>query len=122
MVQENILFVDDEKSIQAICSRILKREGHSVDCANNGREALDLLKTREYKLIISDLKMPEMNGQELLKIVKEKYPQINFMFITAYATPETAKELIKDGAGECLFKPFNIEEFIAKVRKCLALK
>ncbi|MFH1259113.1 MAG: response regulator [Elusimicrobiota bacterium] len=120
MVQENILVVDDEKSIQAICSRILKREGHAVDCANNGKEALDLLQVKQYKLIISDLKMPEMDGRELLKAVKEKYPQIIFMFITAYATTETAEELLKNGANEYLFKPFNIEDFIAKVRKCLS--
>lgn len=119
MTPVNILVVDDEKNIQLICNRILRKEGYEVDCANNGKEALKYLEAKKYNLIISDLKMPELDGHELLKLAKKNYPNITIMLMTAYATNETAGELIKDGALEYIIKPFNIEEFLVKVKKCL---
>ncbi len=102
-----ILVVDDEKSLVLLASRILKKEGYEVKGAYSGEEALVILKKYAPNLIISDLKMPGISGIDLLKEVKKKYPEIDFIILTAYGTVENAVEAMKCGAIDYLIKPLK---------------
>ena len=102
-----ILVVDDERSLVLFVSRILKKEGYEVKGAYDAEEALVILKTFAPNLIISDLKMPGMSGLDLLKEVKKKAPEIDFIILTAYGTVENAVEAMKCGALDYLIKPLK---------------
>ncbi len=115
-----ILVVDDEKSLVLLASRILKKEGYQVQGAYSGPEALVIIKNFAPNLIISDLKMPEMSGIDLLKKVKQEAPEIDFIILTAYASVENAVEAMKCGALDYLIKPLkNPDELRLAVEKVL---
>ncbi len=115
-----ILVVDDEKSLVLLASRILKKEGYQVRGAYSGPEALVIIKKFAPNLVISDLKMPEMSGLELLKKVKKDWPEIDFIILTAYGSVENAVEAMKCGALDYLIKPLkNPDELRLAVEKVL---
>ncbi|WP_291323394.1 HD domain-containing phosphohydrolase [Desulfonatronospira sp.] len=115
-----ILVVDDEDSLREICRDALQEEGHKVLEAENGRQAqLMLVKHPEIDLIISDLRMPQMGGLELLQYIAEKNLDIDFLVMTGFASIETAVECIKTGAADYLPKPFNISHLLVKVEKVI---
>jgi DNA-binding NtrC family response regulator len=109
MKKENfrILVVDDEKSIVTLLSRILKKEGYNVKSTTSPEKALETIRYFSPNLIITDLKMPEMSGVELLQRVKPERPEIDFIIITAYATVENAVDAMKSGAIDYLIKPLK---------------
>ncbi len=116
---ESILVVDDEKLQREIIRDILKYEGYPVTIAGSGREALELLKQTSVALIITDLKMPEMDGIELLGKVKEISPETSVIVVTAYGSVESAVEAMKKGAFHYLTKPFGKEELLLTVQRAL---
>lgn len=87
-MKPRILVVDDEESIREFLEIMLKKEGYEVTCAEDGAKAKDILLKRSFDMVISDLQMPNMTGIELLKYVKETYPELVFMLITAFGTTE----------------------------------
>lgn len=101
----NILVVDDEPLVRRSLSEFLTLEGFSVSSACNGKEALSLLKDYTADIIISDMKMPEIDGVELLKEVRNSYPMTSFIFITGYGSIESAVEAMKEGAYDYITKP-----------------
>jgi DNA-binding response OmpR family regulator len=105
-----ILIVDDEKNICLTLSRALEVLGIETASALNGEEALAQLKEREFGLILLDLKMPGMDGMEVLRLVREIRPDIRIIIITAYGTVESAVEAMKLGAVDFIQKPFSPEE------------
>jgi DNA-binding response OmpR family regulator len=105
-----ILIVDDEKNIRLTLSQALKILEVETDTAANGEEALVKLKEREFGLILLDLKMPGMDGMEVLRRVREIRPDIRIIIITAYGTVESAVEAMKLGAVDFIQKPFSPEE------------
>ncbi len=115
----NILIVDDEQSYRQLLSLVFDGEGHSIRTASNGREALDLLQTEPADVIISDVKMPDMDGIEMLRAVREKLPDLGVILMTAFASVETAREAFKLGADDFIQKPFDVEELKLIVRKTL---
>lgn len=102
-----ILIVDDEPSITKLLSRILKKEGYNVKTSISPLKAVEITSLFSPNLIISDLKMPEMTGLELLKQIKNDRPEIDFIIVTAYATVENAVEAMKEGALDYLIKPLK---------------
>lgn len=114
-----ILVVDDEESIREFFEIMLKREGFEVVTASNGREALEVLKTKQADLIISDIQMPEMSGMDFLSRVKESDPEALVIMITAFGSTETAVEAMKLGAYDYVQKPFKIDEVKIVIRKAL---
>jgi DNA-binding NtrC family response regulator len=121
----NLLIVDDEQSMRQLLSLVFGREGHQVRAAENGRQALELLRAAPADLIISDVKMPDMGGIELLSAAREVLPDVVVVMMTAFATVETAREAFKLGADDFIQKPFDIEELkliVAKGLEKLALK
>jgi len=111
MEGKSILIVDDEKNIRLTLSQSLEVLETETDTAANGEEALVKLKEKEFGLILLDLKMPGMDGMEVLRRVREIRPDIRIIIITAYGTVESAVEAMKLGAVDFIQKPFSPEEF-----------
>ena len=118
-MKARILVVDDEESIREFLEIMLRKEGYEVTCANDGQQALDLLKKKSFDMVISDLQMPNVTGIELLKQTKEQYPDMLFFMITAFATTETAVEAMKLGAYDYITKPFKIDEVRINIANAL---
>ncbi|NUN06928.1 MAG: sigma-54-dependent Fis family transcriptional regulator [Bdellovibrio sp.] len=118
-MKSRILVVDDEESIREFLEIMLKKEGYEVTLAEDGQKAKDLLTKKTFDMIISDLQMPHVTGIELLKHVKESYPDTVFMLITAFGTTETAVEAMKTGAYDYLTKPFKIDEVRLNIHNAL---
>ncbi len=116
----NILIIDDETIIHQSCARILRGEGYEIDSAMNGQEALQKLKDKRYHLVLSDIKMPGMDGVQTLELMKQHAPDITVIMFTGFASVETARSTMKLGAFDYLPKPFTPEELLAAVRKALA--
>src|SRR4030042_203440 len=115
-----ILVVDDELGICQSCVKILSKEGHHVEYALNGYDALKMMQQKPFEFIITDLKMSSMGGMEVLRRVKESYPDSVVIVITGYATVSSAVEVMKSGAYDYLPKPFTPEELRTIVRRALA--
>ncbi|MFC2049269.1 sigma-54-dependent transcriptional regulator [Chlamydiota bacterium] len=121
---EKILIVDDEELMRRFLAEALLRKNYEVDTAGSGKEALAILRKQNYDLIITDMKMPDLSGLELLRKAKESAPQTLVIVMTAYGTIETAVEAMRLGAFNYLLKPFTpdaIETLIEKASEHLAL-
>jgi CheY-like chemotaxis protein len=114
-----ILAVDDESIILDSFRKILVVAGYSIDTVEDGREALGLIRKRDYDFVFTDLKMPEMDGLEVTKAVKHLRPDIDVIVITGYASIETAVETMKYGAMDYVQKPFTEDELITFFNRCL---
>ena len=114
-----VLVVDDEPSIVEALGKVLGKEGLSVLTASNGREALDVVRRQPVHVIITDLRMPSMGGEDLLKAVKAITPEVEVIVMTAYGTIENAVEAMKLGAYDFISKPLKRAAVIASVRKAL---
>ena len=115
----NILIVDDEQSYRQLLTLVFEEQGNSIRTAMNGRQALELLQAGPSDVIISDVKMPDMDGIEMLRAVRETLPDIGVILMTAFASVETAREAFKLGADDFIQKPFDVEELKLIVRKTL---
>ena len=104
-----ILVVDDSYSTREIERSILESENYEVTTAGNGLDALEKMAKDSFSLLISDIVMPEMNGLELLKLVKKEWPLTKAVMMTAYASTDTAVKAIRLGALDYVSKPFNPE-------------
>jgi heterodisulfide reductase subunit A len=110
-----ILVVDDEFILRDSLKEWLQDEGFTVDTVASGPEALDLLSKQTYQMMLTDIKMPGMNGVELLQKAKENFPDLCVVMMTAYATVETAVEAMKIGALDYFLKPFDPDTLIPMV-------
>lgn len=115
----NILIVDDEQSYRQLLSLVFQQQGNTIRTAMNGRQALELLAAEPADVIISDVKMPDMDGIEMLRAVRETLPDLGVILMTAFASVETAREAFKLGADDFIQKPFDVEELKLIVRKTL---
>lgn len=116
---ERILVVDDDAVIREGLRRILIGEGYEVETAGNGRAALDRLDQEQFKLLVTDLKMPGMSGLEVLQAIRTCQPELPVVLITGYAAIDNAVEAMKHGATDYLAKPFSNEEIVEKVKHAL---
>ena len=114
-----ILAVDDEPVILDSFRKILVVAGYNVDTVENGPEALGLLQKHEYDFVFTDLKMPIMDGVEVVKAVKHLRPDVDVAVITGYGTIETAVATMQDGATDYVQKPFTEDELADFVKKLL---
>jgi len=114
-----ILAVDDEHVVLDSFRKILVLAGFSVDTVDNGPEALTLLRSRDYDFLFTDLKMPEMDGVEVVKAARHLRPDMDVVVITGYGTIETAVETMQYGAIDYVQKPFTEEELVAIANRLL---
>src|SRR3977135_4120250 len=115
----NLLIVDDELGMRQFLTHLLQREGHTVRVAENGRRALELLLQGPPDLIISDVKMPDMGGIDLLRAARELLPEMEVIMMTAFASVDTAREAFLLGAYDFVQKPFDNELLKEKVTRAL---
>ena len=115
----NLLIVDDEQGIRQLLTLVFERLGHRVRTAEGGRRALELLQEEPADLIVSDIKMPDMSGIELLRAARELAPDLLVVMMTAFATVETAREAFKLGADDFIQKPFDVEELKLIIARAL---
>jgi putative nucleotidyltransferase with HDIG domain len=121
-LEDQILIVDDEEVICSILARRLTREGYTCVMANNGREALQYFYKHPFSLIISDIKMPEMDGLALLKRVKATNPKMMVIMVTAFPEIDLAVEAMHLGAYDFIIKPADLDLVILSVKKALEKK
>jgi two-component system response regulator AtoC len=113
----NVLVVDDEESMRHLLTVILTDRGYEVRAVSNGEDALRELSARDYDLVLSDVRMPRMDGLVLLKKALEVRPDLTFIVMSAYGTHDTAIEAMKAGAYDYVSKPFKPDEVVLVLRK-----
>lgn len=118
---ETILIVDDEKNYPPILSAVLKEEGFETLTANSGNEALKIFESSDVDLVLADMKMPIMDGIELLENIKSSDPELPVIMMTAHGTVEKAVEAMQKGAYSYILKPFDNERLVLYVKKALAM-
>ena len=115
----NLLIVDDELSMRQFLTHLFQREGHAIRVAENGRKAMALLREQPADVIISDVKMPDMGGIELLRAARDLNPDIEVILMTAFANEQTAHEAFLLGAFDFVHKPFDNNLLKEKVARAL---
>ncbi len=114
-----VLIVDDERLLNDMLQECLLASGYEVDGAYDGIEGIGLLRLKKFHLILLDIRMPRKDGLDVLKFVKEEYPDIPVIIITGLASLDEVKETVKMGAYACLKKPFVLEKVLEKVKTAL---
>ncbi len=117
--RHRLLIVDDEPRIGQLLTDLLSREGYTVDSCLTGGDALNMLRGDIYDMVISDLKMPGMDGFELIESIRAEQPDVLKVMMTGYATVETAVQALKHGADDYVTKPFDVDELRKVVGRLL---
>lgn len=118
---ETVLVVDDEKNYPLILGAVLEEEGFEVLTANSGREALEIQKTSDVDLVLTDMKMPSMDGIELLEKIKARDSDMPVIMMTAYGSVDKAVEAMEKGAYSYILKPFDNEKLVVYVNKAISM-
>jgi len=109
-----IMLVDDEERYLKTTKKLIEKKGYSVLTAQSGKEALEKLKPQNVHVVILDVKMPGMDGNETLKAIKTLYPLVEVIMLTGHATVDSAIDGLKSGACDYLMKPADIDDIIKK--------
>ncbi len=117
--KHTIMIIDDEKIVGDMAKLSLEQEGYEVETFLNAESALSRLKDRPFDLIVTDYKMKGIDGMELLKIVRQSYPTIKVIMITAFANLDTAIEALRGDVHDFFPKPVKIKELKASIRRAL---
>jgi DNA-binding NtrC family response regulator len=117
MEKMKIMLVDDEERFLSTTQKLLARKGLDVVSATSGAEALETLKHKDIHVVILDVKMPGMDGNETLKEIRKQFPLVEVIMLTGHATVESAIDGLKAGATDYLMKPTEIDDLITKARE-----
>lgn len=112
-----IMLVDDEERFLVTTQKLLQKQGYDIVTADSGKACLELLARQEVDVVVLDVKMPEMDGVETLKTIKQQHPLVEVIMLTGHATVESAVEGLMSGAVDYLMKPMGIEDLIDKVKE-----
>jgi len=121
MLRHNLMIVDDEPIVRKSLSDWLKEEGFDILTAEDGYKAIELIEKEKVDCVILDLKMPGIDGIQVLKEIKARRPETKVIMITAYGTIQNAVEAMKIGATDYITKPFDPEEIVESIRRALSL-
>ena len=119
MAKRKILIVDDDRQILEMLSELLEEEGYSPESAIDGEQALNKLENENYHLVISDVRMPGIDGFEVLKQVKEKYKNTKVLLMTGYTDDYDISDALILGADDYITKPFDIPKVLLAVKTAL---
>jgi len=114
MAKMRIMLVDDEERYLQTTKKLIEKKGHEVLTAQSGKEAIEKLKPENIHVVILDVKMPGMDGNETLKVIKALYPLVEVIMLTGHATVDSAIDGLKSGACDYLMKPADIDEIMEK--------
>ena len=115
----NILVVDDDTGVRKTLSSILLQEGYSVETVENGKQAIIASEKSRFDVALIDIKLPDMEGTELLHRLKENQPHMVKIVITGFPTLENAMETVNEGAAGYILKPFDVQKLLEMIRKHL---
>jgi len=118
-MKQAILVVDDDSAVSTVLTALLNQAGYTAHRASNGEEALDTLEVRPFDAVLSDVRMPVLDGMGLLDEIKERWPDLPVVMLTAHGTVDLAVEAMKAGAADFLNKPFERDEVLAVMKKVL---
>ena len=118
--QTKIIIVDDEEIVLSLCSDALEDGGYHIDLANGSLEALEKIRKEYFDFILTDIRMPDMDGIELFKKAREINPTLGVIFMTGYANLNSAKDAIKEGAYDYIMKPFELNEIRQAVKNAIS--
>ena len=115
-----ILVVDDEDALRTVLSSELEGEGYQVDSAADGDEAMIIVKKKPFDLVLLDIKMPKVDGFEVLKFIKEKHPAVKVIMLTGFADLKNAIESKKLGAEDFVSKPYDLVDLLTTIERVLS--
>jgi DNA-binding response OmpR family regulator len=110
-----LLLVDDEDGFVTVLSKRMSKRGFTVSVANSGAEAIQILRKRDFDVVVLDLKMEDIDGIEVLRIFKKMVPDLPVIMLTGHGSEEASREGLKLGAADYLTKPCELEELISKI-------
>jgi len=118
----HVLLVEDERSVAKGLEMVMHEEGYDVDLADTGRSALDKFKASEFDLVVADLRLPDIDGMDVIQHVRDKQPRTGVVVITGYPSVSSAVRAVKLGVSDYLRKPFTEDEFLSAVKSALQQK
>ena len=118
--KRKVLVVDDEDALRTVLSGELASEGYDVHTAGDGNDAIQNLQSANFDLVLLDIKMPGLNGFEVLKFVKEKYPKTKVVMLTGFADLKNAIESKKLGAEDFVSKPYDLVDLLTTIERVLS--
>ncbi|KAA3637689.1 MAG: response regulator [Calditrichaeota bacterium] len=120
MAERSILVVDDELLIRDLLYDFFKDQGWDISITDNGKRALELLKSKEFDLLLTDIKMPEMDGLDLASKVKMSHPDLPIMLMTGYPSVESAVTGLRNKVEDYIIKPFNINQLFKSIENIVS--
>lgn len=117
--QARILVIDDDENITKVVAAILRDKGYSVDTAGSGNEAIKKTQKNHYDLMLIDIRLPDIDGTELLTKIRDTTPKIRKIIVTGYPTLNNAVTAVNKGADAYVMKPFDVEEMLETVKEQL---
>ena len=118
--QHSVLVVDDEEALRTVLSSELASEGYQVESASDGDEAISIVQNKQFDLVLLDIKMPKVDGFEVLKFIKKSYPQMKVIMLTAFADLKNAIESKKLGAEDFISKPYDLVDLLTTIERVLS--
>jgi DNA-binding NtrC family response regulator len=118
--KSNILVVDDEDALRMVLSSELQSSGYEVGTASDGDEAINLVQSKKFDLVLLDIKMPRVDGFEVLKFIKKNYPTIKVIMLTGFADLKNAIESKKHGAEDFVSKPYDLVDLLTTIERVLS--
>ncbi|MDO9350132.1 MAG: response regulator [Deltaproteobacteria bacterium] len=118
----HVLLMEDEMNVAKGLEMVMREEGYEVDLADTGQGALDKFRASEFDLLVADLRLPDMDGMEVVQHVREKRPRTNVVIITGYPSVSSAVQAVRMGVSDYLRKPFTEDEFKTAVKSALKEK
>ena len=116
--KNRILIVDDEETITLLLKKVIEKDGYEVDVANSAASAIFLINKKKYHIVLSDILMPDMDGLELLREIRNKDPMIQVVMMTAGVTMSKTLTSLELGAADFILKPLDMEEVLLVIRLC----
>jgi two-component system, NtrC family, response regulator HydG len=120
--QARIILVDDDESIRKTMKTILEDEGYIVDLASTGNQAIEMTQEKEYNIALLDIRLPDMEGVELLKLMRDNVPRTRKIMVTGYPSMQNAIIALNKKADAYLIKPVNVEKLLELVKEQLKLQ
>ncbi|MFQ5797369.1 MAG: response regulator [Bacteroidota bacterium] len=118
--KKKILVVDDEDALRTVLSSELAGEGYEVETAADGDEAMNVVQMKPFDLVLLDIKMPKVDGFEVLKFLKSKYPDIKVIMLTGFADLKNAIESKKLGAEDFVSKPYDLVDLLTTIERVVS--